>query len=151
MIPDIEHDLYFARNDKDTWAMARLHHSLLWQIQNSPLWEKEDVPDIPLSAAQMVIFTKGYDPSWEARYAPYLLGGWYYITRSGWWVKKLKYEKWADGFYHVTEHYTSPKGKDHNVLAQVLIEGHFEPSIIDDRLRSILSTIDILPKLDSAE
>ena len=143
MTPDVEHDLYFARNDKDTWAMARLHHSLLLKIQNSSLWEKEDIPDIPLTEDQMVIFTQGYDPSWDARYAPYLLGGWYYLTRSGWWVKKFKYEKGTDGFYHVTEHFTSPKGEGHNVLAQVIMEGHFYPSIIDDRLRDLLQTIDI--------
>lgn len=141
-----DYELYFKRNDKDTWAMARLHHSLLKQIENSPAWEKEEVPDIPLSEEQMVIFTKGYDPSWEARYAPYLLGGWYYLTRSGWWVKKLKYEKKADGFYHVTEHFTSPKEKGHNVLAQVIVEGHFYPEILDDRLRDLMRTIEILPQ-----
>ena len=57
MNPENEYELYFDRNDKDTWAMARLHHSLLKQIENSPVWEKEEVPDIPLSEEQMVIFT----------------------------------------------------------------------------------------------
>ena len=146
MKPDAINDLYFDRNDKDTWAMARLHHSLLLQIQNSPLWEKEDVPDIPLSEEQMVTVVKGYNPSWEARYAPYLLGGWYYLTRSGWWVKKLKYEKKADGFYHLKEHYTSPKEKGHNILAQVLVEGNFEEDIRDERLSAILKEINLFPE-----
>ena len=141
MRPDVEHDLYFARNDKDTWAMARLHRSLLLQIQNSSLWEKEDIIDIPLSEEQMVSFVKSYNPGWEARYAPYLLGGWFYITRSGWWLKKFKYQKGGDGFYHVTEHYTTPKFMGYNLLAQVILEGNFEEPIIDDRLRALLPTI----------
>ena len=145
MKPDAEHDLYFDRNDKDTWAMARLHHSLLLQIQNSPLWEKEDVPDIPLTEAQMVTFVKSYSPSWEYRYAPYLLGGWFYITRSGWWLKKFKYQKQADGFYHVTENYTTAKEKGRNLLAQVLIEGNFEEDIRDERLSAILKEINLFP------
>ena len=138
-----ENSLYFDRNDKDTWAKARLHHSLLLQIQNSPLWEKEDIVDIPLTEEQMVTFVKSYNPGWEARYAPYLLGGWFYITRSGWWLKKFKYEKKADGLYHVTDNYTTKKEKGRNLLAQVLIEGFFEDEMRDERLRSILSRIDL--------
>lgn len=121
--------------------MARLHRSLLLQIQNSPLWVGEDIIDIPLSEEQMVSFIKSYNPGWEARYAPYLLGGWFYITRSGWWLKKFKYQKGSDGFYHVTEHYTTPKFMGYNLLAQVILEGDFEEPIIDDRLRVLLPTI----------
>lgn len=141
MKPDAQHNLCFNRNDKDTWAMARLHHSLLLQIQNSPLWEKEEIPDIPLTEEQMVTFVKSYSPSWEYRYAPYLLGGWFYITRSGWWLKKFKYQKQADGLYHVTDTYTTAKERGRNLLAQVLIEGNFEEDIRDERLRSILADI----------
>lgn len=121
--------------------MARLHRSLLLQIQNSPLWVGEDIIDIPLSEEQMVSFIKSYNPGWEARYAPYLLGGWFYITRSGWWLKKFKYQKGSDGFYHFTEHYTTPKFMGYNLLAQVILEGDFEEPIIDDRLRVLLPTI----------
>ena len=123
--------------------MARLHHSLLRHIQNSPLWEKEDAPDIPLSEEQMVTFVKSYSPCWECRYAPYLLGGWFYITRSGWWLKKFKYEKQVDGLYHVTDNYTTQKEKGRNLLAQVLIEGHFEEEIRDERLSAILREINL--------
>ena len=141
MTSSSENTLYFDRPDKDTWAMARLHHSLLLQIQDSPLWEREEVPDIPLSEAQMVDFTKGYNPGWEYRFAPYLLGGWSYITRSGFWLQKFTYQKQADGLYHLTNHYTTPKTKGHNLLAQVLIEGNFDTPILDNRLRAILSGI----------
>ena len=145
MKPEAQHDIFFDRNDKDTWAMARLHHSLLLQIQNSPFWEKEETIDIPLTEEQMVTFVKSYSPSWEYRYAPYLLGGWFYITRSGYWLKKFKYEKQADGLYHVTDHYTTAKERGHNLLAQVLIEGNFEDDIRDERLRSILVAIKLFP------
>ena len=91
----------------------------------------------------MVTFVKSYYPGWEYRYAPYLLGGWFYITRSGWWLKKFKYEKGTDGFYHVTEHFTTPKEKGHNLLAQVILEGNFDEPIIDERLRVLLPTIEL--------
>ena len=148
MKPEAQHDIFFDRNDKDTWAMARLHHSLLLQIQNSPFWEKEETIDIPLTEEQMVTFVKSYSPSWEYRYAPYMLGGWFYITRSGYWLKKFKYEKQADGLYHVTENYTTQKEKGRNLLAQVIVEGHFDPEILDDRLRSILKEINIFQDAD---
>ena len=138
-----EKNIYFARPDIDTWALARIHHSLLLQIQDSPLWEKEKVPDIPLTEGQMVSFVKGYCPDWECRYVPYLLGGWFYITRSGWWLKKLKYQKGTDGFYHVIDHYTTEHEKGRNLLATVLLEGYFGDSFRDERLLSILKTIDI--------
>lgn len=133
--------IYFDRNDQDTWALARLHHSLLKEIQDSPLWEREDVPDVPLTEEQMVAFVKGYGPDFECRYAPYMLGGWFYITRSGHWLKKFKYQKGNDGYYHVQEHYTVPKVKGDNLLAQIIIEGYFEPRILDDRLRELFRVL----------
>ena len=133
--------IYFDRNDQDTWALARLHHSLLKEIQDSPLWEREDVPDVPLTEEQMVAFVKGYGPDFECRYAPYMLGGWFYITRSGHWLKKFKYQKGNDGHYHVQDHYTVPKVKGDNLLAQIIIEGYFEPRILDDRLRELFRVL----------
>ena len=123
--------------------MAQLHHSLLLKIQNSPLWEKEDIPDIPLSEEQMISFVKSYSPGWECRYVPYMLGGWFYITRSGWWIKKLRYQNGKDGYYHVAEHYTAPKAKGHNLLAQVIYEGYFDTPIKDDRILALLPTINL--------
>ena len=135
-----ENEIFFDRNDQDTWALARLHHSLLLQIQDSALWEKEEIPDIPLTEEQMIAFVKGYGPDFECRYAPYMLGGWFYITRSGYWLKKLKYKKGADGFYHVIDHYTTQKEKGRNLLAEIIIWGYFQPRIFDDRLRDLFKT-----------
>ena len=135
-----EKSRYFDRNDKDTWAMARLHQSLLLQIQDNPLWEREEIPDIPLTEEQMVSLVKGYDPDWDSRFAPFLLGGWFYITRSGYWLKKFKYKKGDDGFYHITEHYTTEHTKGQNLLKQIIIEGYFQPRIIDDRIRDLFRT-----------
>ncbi len=135
-----EKTIYFDRNDKDTWAMARLHHSLLQQIQDNPLWEREEIHDIPLTEEQMVSLVKGYDPDWDSRYAPFLLGGWFYITRSGYWLKKFKYKKGDDGFYHITEHYTTEHTKGQNLLVQIIVEGYFQPPILDDRLRALFKS-----------
>ena len=135
-----EKTIYFNRNDKDTWALARLHHSLLKEIEDNPLWEREEIPDIPLTEEQMVSLVKGYDPDFDSRFAPFLLGGWFYITRSGCWLKKFKYKKGDDGFYHVTEHYTTDHTKGQNLLAQIIVEGYFQPPIFDDRLRNLFKT-----------
>ena len=134
-----EREIFFRRNDADTWALARLHHSLLLQIQDSPLWEREDIPDIPLTEEQMCSFVRGYAPDFDCRYAPYMLGGWFYITRSGYWLKKLKYKKGTDGYYHVTDHYTTQKEKGRNLLAEIIAEGYFAPRIFDDRLRALFA------------
>lgn len=138
---EIEKDIYFDRNDADTWALARFHHSLLKEIQDSPLWQPEEVPDVPLTEEQMLAFVKGYDPDFDCRYAPFLLGGWFYITRSGHWLKKFKYTKGADGFYHVSDHNTTEKAKGWNLLMQIIVEGHFHPRIFDDRLRKLFDKI----------
>ena len=132
-----EKTIYFDRNDKDTWAMARLHHSLLKEIEDNPLWEREEIPDIPLTEEQMVSLVKGYDPDFDSRFAPFLLGGWFYITRSGYWLKKFKYKKGDDSYYHVTEHYTTDHTKGQNLLAQIIVEGYFQPPILDDRIRTL--------------
>ncbi len=55
-------DIYVPEYNADTWTLARLHHSLLLQIQDSPLWKKEDIPDIPLDEQQMSSFVCGYSP-----------------------------------------------------------------------------------------
>ena len=135
-----EKDIFFSRPDFETWALARLHYSLLCQIQDSPCWEEEVIPDIPLTEGQMIAFVKGYAPDWDCRYAPYMLGGWFYITRSGYWVKKIKYKKGSDGFYHVVEHYTTEKEKGRNLLMEIIAEGYFSPRILDNRLMALFKT-----------
>ena len=134
-------EIYFNRPDHDTWIIARLHHSVLLQIQDSVSWEKDDIPDIPLSDEQIISFVKGYTPDWDCRYVPYLLGGWFYITRSGFWLKKFKYKKGPDGFYHIIEHYTTEKEKGRNLLMEIICEGRFSPRILDDRLLSLFQDI----------
>jgi len=133
--------IFFDRPDFDTWALARLDHKLLREIQDSPLWEREDIPDIPLTQEQMVSLVKGYSPSWEFRFAPYLLGGWFYITRTGHWIKKFRYKRGEDGYYHITDHFTTPKVKGQNLLMQVIVEGYFQPMIFDARLRELFVEI----------
>lgn len=122
--------------------MARTHHELLLQIQDSPLWQPESIPDIPLSEEQMISFIKGYAPGWDRRYAPYLLGEWFYITRSGYWLKKFKYEKGKDGLYHVGDHFTTIHEKGRNLLLQVLCEWNYNPRVMDDKLRERILEIE---------
>lgn len=136
-----DNTIYFDRNAKDIWAMARLHQIMLNHIQNHPLWEPEEIPDIPLTEDQMISLVKGYEPDWDCRFAPFLLGGWFYITRSGYWLKKFKYQKGTDHFYHLIEHYTTEHTKGQNLLMQVLAEGYFDPRIMDDRLCKLFKRI----------
>ena len=145
---EFQDSIFFDRPDLDTWALARLDHNLLRAIQNSQLWMCEDMPDIPLTQEQMVSLVKGYTPDWDCRYAPYLLGGWFYITRSGYWVKKFKYKKGDDGYYHLIENYTTEKVKGQFLLMEILVNGYFSPKILDDRLRELFNDIsmkDVVP------
>ncbi len=135
-------EIYFQRSDFETWVLARLHHSLLLEIQDSPFWQKEEIPDIPLTEEQMIAFAKGYGPDFDCRYAPFMLGGWFYITRSGYWLKKLRYKKGPDGFYHVIEHYTTEKMKGEDLLREIIIHGHFRPRIMDDRILNLFKEQD---------
>ena len=130
--------LYFERNAEDIWALARIDKKLLREIQDSPLWQEETIRDYPLTEEEMISLVKGYKPNWECRYAPFLLGGWIYITRSGWWLKKLRYKKGEDDFYHVVEHYTTEQERGRDLLMEVLREGYFEPSIWNDRLERLI-------------
>lgn len=129
--------IYFDRPDCDTWALARIDHKILREIQDSPLWESEDIPDIPLTQEQMISLVKGYSPDWDCRFAPYLLGGWFYITRSGHWLKKLRYKRGEDGFYRITDHFTTPKVKGENLFEEIIVSGYFHPRILDERLRTL--------------
>lgn len=137
MANDVECEIYFNRPDLETWALARMNHSLMLQIQDSPFWEKELITDIPLTEEQMIAFVIGYAPDWNCRYAPFMLGGWFYITRSGYWGKKIRYKKGTDDLYHVIEHYTTEKEKEHNLLMEVIIDGYFSPRIYNERLRAL--------------
>ena len=131
-------NILFDRPDVDTWALARVNHKLLKEIEYSKAWQKEAIPDFPLDEQQMMAMAKGYTPGWECRYAPYLLGGWIYLTRSGHWLKKIKYEKGSDGYYHIVDSYTTEHEKGRNLLVQVILEGYFSPSIVDERVRRLL-------------
>lgn len=88
----------------------------------------------------MLSLIKGYNPDWDCRFVPYYLGGWFYITRSGYWLKKFKYEKGDDGYYHITEHYTTDHTKGENLLKHVITDGYFRPRIMNDRLRKLFKT-----------
>lgn len=68
-------------------------------------------------------------PDWECRYAPFYYEGWIYIIRSGFWLKKLRFDKKSDGLYHLEEHYTTRAEAGRNLLDEVLIEGYFQPSL----------------------
>ncbi len=99
-------------------------------------WEMEDISDLPLSDEEYKIFLKGYAPDWECRYAPIEFEHWLYIIRSGLWVKKFKYEKQADGFYHLTQHFTTEIERGHHLLLDILCQGYFKPSLFDAAQRT---------------
>ena len=102
---------------------------IMAQIEASPDWFLEEIKDYPLTEWQYNAFVKGYNPDWECRYAPYLVGEWFYITRSCCWVKKFKYEKQHNGLYHITEHYSTNVEKGRDLLEEIFIMGYFKPAI----------------------
>ena len=101
-------------------------------IETSPTWIWEKHKDIPMTPEQYETFCKGYVADWECRYEPISLGdGWHYIYRSGYLVKKFRYELCDDGMYHLQEHLTTDKEKGRDLLLEILLEGYFEPSLRD--------------------
>lgn len=55
------------------------------------------------------------------------------IIRSGYWLKKFRYSRGKNGYYHIIENYTAEKEKGRNLLIQVIFEGHFTPRLRDDK------------------
>lgn len=99
-------------------------------IDLNPVWEQEQHKDIPMTLEQYRTFCKGYCADWECRYEPITLGdGWHYIYRSGWLVKKIRYQIGNDGLYHLVEHFTTEKEIGRDLLEEILIHGYFEPSL----------------------
>lgn len=94
-------------------------------------WNPESVPKLVIDEEQYETFVRGYSPAWECRYAPWQYKGWLYITRSGFWLKKFRFEKQNDGLFHLEEHYTTEKEAGRNLLCEVLVEGYFQPSLRD--------------------
>lgn len=98
----------------------------------NPEWLLEEIDDIPLNIKQYDIFCRGYSADWECRYEPISLGdGWHYIYRSGYLLKKFRYQIEEDGMYHIKEHYTTEKGKGLNLLQEIMRHGYFEPHLSD--------------------
>lgn len=56
---------------------------MIRDIGNWNCWEAMRIEDKPLEPWELEVFKKGYDPDWECRWAPYQVGGWFYLVRSG--------------------------------------------------------------------
>lgn len=93
-------------------------------------WYKELTPDIPLTEQQYESFCVGYYPDWDCRYAPVKIGEYHYIVRSGYWLKKFKYQRSADGLYHIVESYTSVMECGRNLLIECLTHGYFRTEVL---------------------
>lgn len=109
------------------------HSAIIYGIEysNPDLedWLPEAVPSITFTEQQYKTFVRGYTPDWECRFAPFQYKDWLYITRSGFWLKKFRFEKKDDGLYHLLEHFTTRKTTGNNLLKTVLIEGYFNPPL----------------------
>ena len=103
------------------------------KVKNNRLWFKRATVDFPLTDEQYEVFKKGYVPDWECRFAPVYMDGWFYITRSGFWLFKFKYEKKKDGLWHITANYDTPHTPGYSVMLNVIHEGYFEPQIFTER------------------
>lgn len=104
------------------------------KVAKNRLWFKRETVDFPLTDEQYEIFKKGYAPDWDCRFAPVFMDGWFYITRSGIWLFKFKYEKnKKDGLWHITANYDTLFGSGFGFLLTVIYEGYFEPRIFSER------------------
>lgn len=123
----------------------------IWTVN----WYKELIPDMPLTQEQYDIFAEGYYPDWDCRYAPVKVGNYHYIVRSGYWLKKYRYQKQSDGLYHIVESFTSYKAAGENLLLYCMIDGYyrtrlFEASVARDywreRCENCVVVVDEKPK-----
>ena len=96
-------------------------------ICNSSEWFPETIDDKQLQAWQYESLVRGFAPNLDWPFAPYKIGEWFYIIRSGGWLKKFKFEKQTDGLYHITAHYTTEGCADFDILLEILLYGFFEP------------------------
>lgn len=110
----------------------------------------EEIHDIPLTPKEYDSFCKGFEPDWDARYSVISIDGWHYIYRSGFWLKKIRYELKPDGLYHIVENYTTEKAKGEQLLVnEVLYTGHFKPSLRNIAIRQMINSpcINYNPKM----
>lgn len=113
-------------------AKEALSPEMIKDIEDWSGWEAMRIEDKPLEPWELDVFKKGYAPDWDCRWAPYHVGDWFYLVRSGYWTNKFKYEPGDDGLYHVSEHYSS-YDKHNDILRMVLIDGYFEKPIWERR------------------
>ena len=113
------------------------HSAIIYGVEYSnpdlEEWLPEAVPSITFTEQQYKTFVRGYTPDWECRFAPFQYKDWLYITRSGFWLKKFRFEKKDDGLYHLLEHFTTRKTTGNNLLKTVLIEGYFNPPLFSQQ------------------
>ena len=100
----------------------------IWTVN----WYKELIPDMPLTQEQYDIFAEGYYPDWDCRYAPVKVGDYHYIVRSGYWLKKYRYQKQSDGLYHIVESFTSYKSAGENLLLYCMIDGYYRTKLFEE-------------------
>ena len=102
-------------------------------VENSPLWREEEFVPITLNREQYESLKRGFQPDWEFRYKPHFINGWHYLSRSGYWVKKFRFE-YDEEFdeYTLVECYSTDKEYGHPLLAQSLHYGYYNPRIWTD-------------------
>jgi len=100
------------------------------KVENSPLWKEEEFIPITLNREQYESLKRGFSPDWEFRYKPHYINGWHYFSRSGWWVKKFRFE-YDEEFevYSLVECYSTDLEYGRPLLAESLTHGYYNPRI----------------------
>lgn len=89
-------------------------------------WLRTKLDDKKLDEASYLSFLKSFAPDYDSRYGVYYEDGWHYIYRTYHLLKKFKFQKMTDGFYHITESYTTEKGSFDDLIEEVLVHGYFK-------------------------
>lgn len=90
-------------------------------------WMKTETKNKMLNEESYLSFLKSYQPDWEMRYGVYYEDGWHYVYRSNYLLKKFKFHKQPDGFFHLTETYTTDHENQLDLIEEVLTYGYFSP------------------------
>jgi len=99
-------------------------------------------------------FLKSYGPDWDMRFGVYYEDGWHYVYRSNFLLKKFKFQKQDDGFYHVIESYTTESGLRHSAtLFTNFVQGECRAQLAEamlSRCRNSCTQKNIVPRVKQA-
>jgi ADP-ribosylglycohydrolase len=133
-LSDVVTEFYnrFVNKNKQFWT--KNESATIWGKTD---WLDYEFDDKVLNEESYKSFLKAYGPDWDMRYGIYYEDGWNYLYRSHNLLRKFRFQKNNDGFYHLTDSYETEMEMDFDLLEEVLLCGYFsKPFQYKDRIKN---------------